>query len=153
MLTLEEITPDMALPHNLFADMGLPNADIRFAKAQMAILIEQRIEELGLNQKEAAQRMGMHQPEVSKIVRGINSGFSLERMVEALQALGNNIAIVVHQGAKDKRHGMMQVVSAGAYQELQWINLQEQKKPAKPRSRRSPNALTPVLAPKNATET
>ena len=153
MPTLEEITPDMALPHNLFADMGLPNSDIRLAKAQMSILIEQRIEELGLNQTEAAQRMDMHQPEVSKIVRGINSGFSLERMVEALRALGDDIAIVVHQGAKDKPRGMMQVVTAGAYQELQWINLQEQKKPAKSRSRRSPNALAPVSAQKNATET
>ncbi len=153
MPTLEEITPDMALPHNLFADMGLPNSDIRLAKAQMSILIEQRIEELGLNQTEAAQRMEMHQPEVSKIVRGINSGFSLERMVEALRALGDDIAIVVHQGAKDKPRGKMQVVSAGAYQELQWVNLRQQKKPAKPRSRRFPDALTPVMVPKNAAET
>lgn len=110
MPTIDEITPDMALPHNVFADIGLSNPEMRQAKAYVSILIEQKIDALGLNQTAAAKRMGLRQPEVSKIVRGINSGFSLDRMLEALTALGEEVEIVVRSASPEKLYGSLQVI-------------------------------------------
>ncbi len=109
MPTIDEITPEMALPHNVFADMGMSNPEMRQAKAYVSILIEQKIDALGLNQTDAAKRMGLRQPEVSKIVRGINSGFSLDRMLEALTALGEEVEIIVRPASPEQPQGSLYV--------------------------------------------
>ncbi len=87
MPTLDEITPDMALPHNIFADMGLPEPEERQAKALISILIEQKIKGLGVDQVE--RLTGLSETELSLIVRGVCGSFSLERMTEALEVLDN----------------------------------------------------------------
>ena len=55
---------------NVFADLGLPDADEMLAKAGLASAILDVIEQRGLTQAEAAEKMGIDQPKVSKIVRG-----------------------------------------------------------------------------------
>ena len=50
---------------NIFADLGLPDADHLLAKADLAIEISSIIEDRGLTQAEAAEIMGVDQPKVS----------------------------------------------------------------------------------------
>lgn len=53
----------------------------------------------GLSQTGAAALMGMPQPDVSAIVCGRLKGFSVERLIRALNALGNDVEIVVRPRA------------------------------------------------------
>ena len=80
---------------NVFSDLGLPNARERRAKAELSILIENLIDSRGWNQTVAAKQMGVTQSDVSNIVNGRLSGFSLERLLNCLTALGQTVEIGV----------------------------------------------------------
>jgi len=60
---------------NVYADFGLPNPEDAKAKAELAMLITNIIKRRGMTQQEAAELMGIDQPKVSKIVRGLLSEF------------------------------------------------------------------------------
>ena len=55
---------------NVFADLGLPDADKLKVKSGLMIEIIKAVRALGLNQHEAAKRMGIPQPKVSGMMRG-----------------------------------------------------------------------------------
>ncbi|MBD2131724.1 MULTISPECIES: helix-turn-helix transcriptional regulator [unclassified Sphaerospermopsis] len=80
---------------NVFADLGLPNADEMLAKAELARKISQAITARGLTQMEAAELLGIDQPKVSALIRGKLTGFSLERMFRFLNAFGSDVEITV----------------------------------------------------------
>jgi predicted XRE-type DNA-binding protein len=82
---------------NVFADLGLPDADELLLKAGLARQISLILEERGLTQAEAARMLGTQQPKVSQLVRGALGGFSLERLIRYLNALGRDVEIVVHE--------------------------------------------------------
>jgi predicted XRE-type DNA-binding protein len=113
-MRLEDLTPDMALPHNIFADMGLPNAEMRQAKALVSILFEKTLKGQGLSQRQAAERTGLTQPEVSKIVRGVCSGFTLDRLLSAMAALGQDVEITFQDAPPDQKRGAVRVGPAEA---------------------------------------
>ncbi|MBI3946367.1 MAG: XRE family transcriptional regulator [Armatimonadetes bacterium] len=81
---------------NILAALGLPDPDLCQTKATLSIAIEQRIQQLRLTQVQAAERMGLGQPDVSDIVRGRLDGFSLDCLVRCLNALGQDVEIVIH---------------------------------------------------------
>jgi len=85
---------------NLFADIDLPNADVHLVKAKLVYKIDRLMQERGLKQVEAAQRFGVKQPDVSKMLRGDFRQFSVERLLRFLVALGQDVEIVVkpHRG-------------------------------------------------------
>lgn len=78
---------------NIYADFGYPNAEEANAKWDLAYLIKAFIKKRKLSQKEAADLMEIDQPKVSKIVRGILSEFTLDRLMKFLVALGYDIEI------------------------------------------------------------
>ena len=98
---------------NVFADMGSPNAEERQAKAMVAIRIEQLIQENNLTQIAAARQMNLTQPEVSQIVRGRLKGFTLERLLQGLIALDQDVDIVIRPKRQQSGSGHMQVAYAG----------------------------------------
>jgi predicted XRE-type DNA-binding protein len=80
---------------NVFADIGLPNAGELYEKAELVRLIGHQIRERKLTQSKAAAMMNLNQPDVSKLLRGRFAGFSLERLLLFIRALGNDIEIRV----------------------------------------------------------
>ncbi len=78
---------------NVFADLGLPDADERMLKAQLAIQIRRFIEAKGWTQTEAAEVIGLDQPKVSHLLRGRLSGFSAERLFAVLNRLGHSVEV------------------------------------------------------------
>lgn len=82
---------------NVFADLGLPDADELLLKAGLARQITRILEARGLTPGEAARILGTQQPKVSQLVRGALGGFSLERLIRYLNALGRDVEIVVHE--------------------------------------------------------
>ena len=80
---------------NIFADLGLPNADEHLFKAQIVAIIDASIRGRQLTQAAAAQRMGLKQPDVSKLLKGRYEGFSLERLFYFLMMLGHELKLEV----------------------------------------------------------
>jgi predicted XRE-type DNA-binding protein len=80
---------------NIFADLGLPDAENHKLKAQIVAAIANQIRAEKLTQTAAAERIGLKQPDVSKLLDGRFEGFSLERLLGFLIALGNDVTIDV----------------------------------------------------------
>lgn len=80
---------------NVFADIGLPNAEDHLIKAQLVFKIEGLMKARGLKQVDAAKVLGVKQPDISKMLRGEFRQFSVERLLRFLVALGQDVEIVV----------------------------------------------------------
>jgi predicted XRE-type DNA-binding protein len=91
---------------NIFADLGLPDAEELLLKAQIASLISERIRRLKLNQAEAAARMSTTQPNVSNVVTGRLDRFSLEKLLSFIRALGQDVEIKV-KPSKSRNRGRL----------------------------------------------
>ena len=94
---------------NVFADLGLPNPEERLAKAELARQIRAIIEERRLTQVQASAILGIAQPNVSNLTRGRLSGFSVERLMEFLTLLGNDVRIVVTPLSAPNERGQITV--------------------------------------------
>ncbi|MGV1014139.1 MAG: helix-turn-helix domain-containing protein [Methyloceanibacter sp.] len=90
---------------NIFADLDLPDAEELDLKSRTAFVICQTIDQLNLSQTAAARKLGISQPDVSRIIHGRLDGFSLERLLTFAGALGNDIDIKVKRvtGARPGR--------------------------------------------------
>ena len=86
---------------NVFADLGLANADEHLIKAGLVIRIDRIMRTRKLTQATAAERMGIDQPKVSAMLAGQFRGYSVERLMRFLVALGHDVEIVV----KPKKRG------------------------------------------------
>ncbi len=80
---------------NVFADLGLPDADDLQLKAELTRQIYRRIKDFALTQTEAAKRLGIKQPDVSRLMKGTFTGFSTDRLLSLLTALEVDIEIIV----------------------------------------------------------
>ena len=80
---------------NVFADIGIKDADAYLAKSVLAIHIRKVIRKRGLTQHEAGLILGISQPKVSAIIKGRLDGFSTERLFRFLNVLGCDVKISV----------------------------------------------------------
>ena len=78
---------------NVFADLGLPDAQERMLKAQLAVKIAELIERKGWTEAHAARVIGLDQPKVSYLLRGRLSGFSADRLISILNRLGHSVEV------------------------------------------------------------
>ena len=89
---------------NVFADLGLPDADKLKIKSGLVIEITKAVRKLGLTQDEAARRMGITQPKVSGMLRGDFSNLSERKLMDCLNRLGYDIEIKVKPAAEPLGH-------------------------------------------------
>jgi predicted XRE-type DNA-binding protein len=94
---------------NVFADLGLPDADKLKIKLGLVIEITQAIRKLGLTQQEAAKRMGITQPKVSDMMRGDFSNLSERKLMDCLNRLGYDIEIKVKPASQPVGHLMLAI--------------------------------------------
>ena len=80
---------------NVFADLGLADAEEHLIKAGLVVKIGRIIRQRELTQTAAAQLMGIDQPKVSAMLAGQFRGYSVERLMRFLVALGHDVEIVV----------------------------------------------------------
>ena len=95
---------------NVFADIGLPEADEELTKAQLASHIRQAIRRRRLTQVAAATHMGIDQPKVSSLLNGRLANFSSDRLMRLLTALGQDVEITVRAKPRSRAHGRIRVV-------------------------------------------
>lgn len=88
---------------NVFADLGLADAEDLMTKTNLALHIRSAIERLGLTQAEAAKRLGLDQPKISAIVNGRLDGFSADRLLRFLSALGCDVEIRISEPHPETR--------------------------------------------------
>jgi predicted XRE-type DNA-binding protein len=80
----------------VFADLGLPDAGARLAKAEFARQIGLLIRAAGLTQaRAAAARLGVDQPKVSVLLRGRLKDFSTDRPLRFVTALDHDVVITI----------------------------------------------------------
>ena len=89
---------------NVFADLGLPDAEKLKIKSGLVIEITKAIRRLNLTQAEAAERMGITQPKVSALLRGEFSNLSERKLMDCLNRLGYDIEIKVRLATKRVGH-------------------------------------------------
>ena len=80
---------------NVFADMGLPDAVELDTKARLGAAINRIVQRRGLTQAEVAAALEINQPKVSALLHYKLEGFSVERLMRFLVALGQDVEIVV----------------------------------------------------------
>ena len=78
---------------NVFADLGIENADEYMAKSELAAEILRIVQRRRLTQAEAAKLLGIRQPKVSDLLRGRLDGFSSDRLLRFITRLGYNVQI------------------------------------------------------------
>jgi len=104
--TINDIEVEMG-SGNVFADLGLPNADKLKIKSGLVIEITRAMQRLKLTQKAAAERMGVPQPKVSAMLRGDFSNLSERKLMDCLNRLGYDIEIKVRPAAEPVGHLML----------------------------------------------
>ncbi|MBS7701629.1 MAG: XRE family transcriptional regulator [Chelatococcus sp.] len=89
---------------NVYADLGLPDADKLLVKSGLTIEIRKAMRILGLSQQEAAIRMGIPEPKVSGMMRGDFTSLSECKLMDCLNRLGYDIEITVRPAADPVGH-------------------------------------------------
>lgn len=97
---------------NVFADLRLPNADERLAKADLAIAIKRELDARKWTQAQAAEYLSLTQPQISKIRNGRLEDFSRDTLQKILRNLGIDVKISLHK-RKDGGIGTLRVSQAG----------------------------------------
>jgi len=80
---------------NVFADLGLPDAVELHTKTRLCAALNLIIERQHLTQAEVATALGINQPKVSALLHYKLEGFSVERLMHFLVALGQDVVIHV----------------------------------------------------------
>ena len=93
---------------NVFADLGFPNPEREQLKARLTLQIYRLIKHRGLTQAKAGAILGIRQPHVSGLMRGQSGNFSVERLMDFLTALGQDVEITVRPASKE--HGGVSLV-------------------------------------------
>ena len=80
---------------NVFADLDLPDAGERQTKTRLALALNRIIKDQGLKQIDAARLLSVPQPKVSALVNYRLEGFSVEKLMNFIVALGRDVEIIV----------------------------------------------------------
>jgi predicted XRE-type DNA-binding protein len=97
---------------NVFADLGFPDAAERQAKLRLAYALNQVLEERKLSQSGAAKVLGVTQPKISALRHYKLAGFSVERLMNLLTALDQDVEIVIRRKPRSQKAGRISVVAA-----------------------------------------
>jgi len=104
MIEIEESTG------NVYADLGMADANETIVKAQLATKIGEIIKGRRWSQQQAAEVLGVTQPKLSKMLRGQFRGISEAKMLDCLLRLGRDVQIVVGPARRAASSGQMAVI-------------------------------------------
>ena len=99
---------------NVFADLGLPNPEERLLKANIVSVLHRLIKQRGLTQVKAAKLIGIHQPDLSLLLRGDFDDYSVERLMKMLTAFEQDIEIVMKPNRRVGKPGRITFKPAAA---------------------------------------
>lgn len=85
---------------NVFADLGLKNADQLLARAQIGLHVFEILKQQKLKQREIAEVLGIAQPDVSHLMNGHFSRFTTDKLLDFLKRLDRKVTIEVSRHHK-----------------------------------------------------
>src|SRR5258708_528745 len=88
---------------NVFADLGFTDVATRQAKLRLAYELNQVLKHRGLTQTAAARVLGLSQTKVSALKNYSLAGFPVDRLMNLLIAVGQNIQIVIHRKSRSRK--------------------------------------------------
>jgi predicted XRE-type DNA-binding protein len=97
---------------NVFADLGFADAEERQTKLRLAHALNSVIAARRLTQTAAAARLGLNQPKVSALRNYKLEGFSVERLMTLLNALDQDVEIVIRKKPRSRPAARISVVAA-----------------------------------------
>jgi len=97
---------------NVFADLGCPDAVERQAKLHLAYALNQVLDGRKLSQAHAAKVLGVTQPKVSALRHYKLAGYSVERLMNLLTALDQDVEIVIRRKPRSRKSARISVVAA-----------------------------------------
>lgn len=97
---------------NIFADLGYPGAEEVLAKSRLAQRIAELIEKQNLTQVQAASILGIDQPKISKLMRGQLREFSTDRLFRFLNAMNQDVEIVIREKPQERKQATLSVIAA-----------------------------------------
>lgn len=97
---------------NVYADLGVADAEEMLVKAQLASKIAEIIKLRKLTQTQASSLLGMTQPKLSNMLRGRFRGISETKMLECMTLLGRDVQIVVKPVSRSRKTGHVSVLFA-----------------------------------------
>lgn len=106
MIEIEESTG------NVYADLGMADAEEMLVKAQLSTKIGEIIKNHRWSQQQAAEVLGITQPKLSNMLRGQFHGISESKMLDCLARLGHDVQIVISPASRKKTAGHIVVVFA-----------------------------------------
>lgn len=92
---------------NVLEDLGFDDAKELSAKAALALKLNELLNQRSLSQAEAAAITGMTQPKISQVRRYKLQNISLERLMQALVALDQQVKIVVQPARRAHAPGIL----------------------------------------------
>ena len=100
---------------NVFADIGVSHSERVFARAQIMSRISEIINERGLTQKEASKLLNLPQSKISCLMNGKLSMFSLDHLFELLNALDQDVEIIIKPKTKNEKVATTHVLLAPSF--------------------------------------
>ena len=97
---------------NIFADLGLEDADEMVTRSDLMSEVVSLIRKSGLTQKEIAKILNISPPKVSSLMTGKINDFSNETLMSYLALLGCNVEIRIvprHRVARSVKRGAISV--------------------------------------------
>lgn len=95
-----------------FRDLSLSRAEEKQTKIRLAIAVNDVVVERKLTQQQAARVLQITQPKVSALTHFHLEGFSAERLMNFLNALGRDVEIVIRRKPKSRRAGRISIKAA-----------------------------------------
>ena len=84
---------------NIFADLKLRDAENLKLRSELMIAIRKWVEDKGLTQAEAAKRLNTTQPILNDVLRGRYERFTIDRLVNLLDAAGLRVSVSIRKAA------------------------------------------------------
>jgi predicted XRE-type DNA-binding protein len=80
---------------NVFADLGIEDADQLFARAQLGFHVYRILKAKKLKQREMASLLGIAQPDVSHLMNGHFSRFTTDKLLDFLKRLDKKVTFQI----------------------------------------------------------
>jgi len=97
---------------NVFADLGFKDAPELLAKAELTRQICNAIRERKLTHRRAAEVLGLAHPDVTALMNGRTTSFSIDRLMKLLMRLDNDVEIVVKPRPRGRKESRLLVRAA-----------------------------------------
>lgn len=96
---------------NVFADLGYPDAAERQTKNRLALAVNELLKGRKLKQREIAALLNILRPKVSALINYRLDQFSVERLMEFLTDLDQDVEIMIRPRDNPKEAGHISVLA------------------------------------------